>query len=201
MRASIRFPPNGSGSGGGSFYGTQTREGDASTGLLGYYTASPLISVLSLLPEDVDVQWLSLSSGPYDPFQFNGKVKSPNKLFYIFNLAPSNPPVRITAFGWSTVTVFRPDGYLEIFALTWSPSASYQFVACFTPFEIQPSGRLLALPNVPTTLDLVVTSTVSGGESLTPSLRSPFISSTKLVPASSPRERSRRLQNYVEGNT
>jgi hypothetical protein len=199
MNARIRFPPNGSGSGGGSFWGTQTRDGDGSTGLLGYYTAAPLISVLSTLPEDVDVQWLSLSSGPYSPFEFNGKVKSGNKLFYVFNLVPSNPPERLTAFGWSTVTVFRPDGYLEVFALTWSPSASYQFVASFTPFEVQPNGRLLALPSVPTALDLVVTSTVAGGENLTPTLRSPFISSTRLVATTSPRERSRRLQSYLEG--
>ena len=137
MNASIRFPPNGSGSGGGSFFGTQTREGHDSVGLLGFYTSAPLISVLSSLAGDVDVQWLNLSSSSYNPFAYNGKIRSPNKLFYVFNLSPSNPPARFSAFGWSTVTLFREDGYLEVFGLTWSPATSYQFVACFTPFEIQ----------------------------------------------------------------
>lgn len=199
MNASIRFPPNGSGSGGGSFFGTQTREGHDSVGLLGFYTSAPLISVLSSLPGDVDVQWLNLSSSSYNPFAYNGKIRSPNKLFYVFNLSPSNPPARFSAFGWSTVTLFREDGYLEVFALTWSPATSYQFVACFTPFEIQANGAVKAVPSIPTIADLVVTSTTPGGESLTPTLKAPFLCSSKLVLSSVPQTRSRLLQTYVEG--
>ena len=196
MNASIRFAPNGSGSGGGSFYGTQTKE--ATDTLLGYYTAAPLVAVLSTLEENVDVQWLNLSSGPYIPFEFNGKVKSANKLFYVFNLTPSNPPAAVTNLGWSTVTVFRPDGLLEVFALTWNPGTAYQFVAALTPFQVLPSGSLSPV-NLPTLLDLVVTSTTVGGPNLTPSSSAPFVCSARLHAASPPRERSRRLQNYLAG--
>ena len=98
-----------------------------------------------------------------------------------------------------TVTLFREDGFLEVFALTWSPATSYQFVACFTPFEVQANGSIKAVPSVPTIADLVVTSTTPGGESLTPTLKAPFLCSSKLVLASVPQTRSRLLQTYVEG--
>ena len=76
------------GSGGGSFFGTQTVTTDGSTGLVGFYYSAPIISVRSSVPDRVDLHWISNFRGSYDVSQYEGKVFSDNHFFYISNMIP-----------------------------------------------------------------------------------------------------------------
>lgn len=200
MRA---FPPNGSGSGGGLFFGTQTFD-RGETGLLGYLNVSPLITVLSSLADDVNVQWVNRLCDDFRLSDFNTKVVSQNKLFYIFNLNPSIPNANASGGGWSIVTVFRSDGLFEVFALTWSEAFSYQFVAANTPFQMQPDGSILPVTSSPTLLDLAVSGTFPtpppktlAYSDATAALRAGFVCTARLFKTTSPRQRSTSLQSYV----
>ena len=204
MRA---FPPNGSGSGGGLFFGTQTFD-RGEMELLGYLNVPPLITVLSSLTDDVNVQWVNRVCDSFRLSDFNAKVVSQNKLFYIFNLTPSLPGANTGGGGWSTITIFRSDGLFEVFALTWSEAFSYQFVAANTPFQLQPDGRILPVPSSPTTLDIYVSGTfpTPAPKTLaycdaTAALRAGFVCSARLFKSTSPQQRSTRLQTYVEAGT
>ena len=196
------FPPNGSGSGGGLFFGTQTLD-NGNQPLLGFYNVAPLITVLSSMPEDVNVQWVNLSYDLYRLSDFNGKVFSQNKLFYIFNLTPTKPSANATGGGWSTFTAFRNDGLFEVFSLIWTEAFSYQFVAALTPFQLQADGNITAADS-PTTMDVYVTQTSPTPPPKTlaysdavASLRSGFVSAAQLFKTSKPRQRSSALQTYV----
>jgi len=197
------FPPNGSGSGGGVFFGTQTLDrGDAQ--LLGFLNVAPLITVLSGLADDVNVQWANRLCDAFRLSDFNAKVVSQNKLFYVFNLTPSLPSANARGGGWSLLTVFRSDGLFEVFSLTWSEAFSYQFVAANTPFQLQPDGSVLPVPSSPTTLDLYVAGTFPTPPPKTlaysdavAALRAGFVCAARLYKTASPQQRSTRLQDYV----
>ena len=201
MRA---FPPNGSGSGGGLFFGTQTLDrGDMQQ--LGYLNVAPLITVLSGLADDVNVQWANRVSDSFRLSDFNVRVVSQNKLFYVFNLIPSLRGANAQGGGWSTVTVFRSDGLFEVFALTWSETFSYQFSAANTPFQLQPDGSIVPVPLSPTTLDLYIGGTFPtpppktlAYSDATAALRAGFVCAARLIQTSSPQQRSAQLQSYVE---
>lgn len=196
------FPFNGSGSGGGSFFGTQTLDNGGQP-LLGFINVAPLITVLSNLPDDVNLQWVNLSCQPYRISDFNSQVFSQNKLFYIFNLTPTKPTANAAGGGWSTVTVFRNDGLFEVFALIWTEAFSYQFVAARTPFQLEADGSILAV-NSPTTMDLYVSGTYPtpppktlGYSDAVAALRAGFICSAQLFQAANPQQRSALLQSYI----
>jgi hypothetical protein len=197
------FPANGSGSGGGSFFGTQTLDNGMQP-LLGFINVAPIVTVLSSVDYDVDVQWANLVCDAYRLSDFNSKVVSQNKLFYVFNLTPSNPGANSTGGGWSTITVFRSDGLFEVFALIWTEAFSYQFVAAQTPFQLQPDGSILAMTDEPTSLDLYVSGTYPtpppktlGYSDAVAALRVGFVCSARLFVTTNPQQRSSRLQSYV----
>ena len=196
------FPFNGSGSGGGLFFGTQTLD-NGSQSLLGFVNVAPLITVLSSLPDNVNVQWINLSCDKFRVSDFNGKVFSQNKLFYIFNLSPTQVSANAAGGGWSTVTVFRNDDLFEVFALIWTEAFAYQFVAALTPFQLQADGSIVAA-SVPTTLDMYISGTypappprTMGFSDAVAALRAGFVCAAKLFATSSPQQRSTTLQSYV----
>lgn len=196
------FPFNGSGSGGGSFFGTQTLDNGGQP-LLGFVNVAPLLAVLSSLPDNVDVQWVNLSCDRFRVSDFNGKVFSQNKLFYIFNLAPTQTSANAAGGGWSTVTVFRNDALFEVFALIWTEAFAYQFVAALTPFQLQADGSITTADS-PTTLDLCVSGTYPapaprtlGFSNAVAALRAGFVCSAQLFATGSPQQRSSTLQSYV----
>ena len=197
------FAFNGSGSGGGSFFGTQTLDNGGQT-LLGFVNVAPLLSVLSSLPDNVNVQWLNLSCDRFRVSDFNGKVFSQNKLFYIFNLSPTQTSANAAGGGWSTVTVFRNDDLFEVFALIWTEAFAYQFVAAFTPFQLQADGSITAAASTPTKFDLFVSGTypappprsMNSSDAVT-ALRVGFVCAAQLFATSSPQQRSSTLQSYV----
>lgn len=196
------FPFNGSGSGGGSFFGTQTLDNGGQP-LLGFLNVAPLITMLSNVGYDVDVQWANLVCDGYRLTDFNSKVVSQNKLFYIFNLTPTKPSANVAGGGWSTLTVFRSDGLFEVFALTWTEAFAYQFVAAQTPFQCLPDGTLQPV-DAPTTLDVYVSGTYPtpppktlGYSDSMAALRAGFVCSAQIISTNSPQQRSSRLQSYV----
>jgi len=192
----------GSGSGGGRFFGTQTLDNGGSS-LLGFHSVPPLIAVLSGLAEEVQIQYVSNVLGPYMASDFNVRVRSSNKLFYVFNMLPTSPSATASGNGWSTLTVFRTDGLFEVFALTWTESSSYSFVAAQTPFELG-EGGLARAASAPTTMDLYIQGTyptpapreLCYNEAVS-SLRAGFVCSAKLFQTSAPQRRSALLQSYV----
>jgi hypothetical protein len=196
------FAFNGSGSGGGSFFGTQTLDNGGQT-LLGFGKVAPLLAVLSSLPDNVNVQWVNLSCDRFRVSDFNGKVFSQNKLFYIFNLSPTQTSANAAGGGWSTVTVFRNDDLFEVFALIWTEAFAYQFVAALTPFQLQADGSITAA-DTPTKLDLYVSGTYPappprsmGSSDAMAALRVGFVCAAQLFAASSPQQRSSALQSYI----
>lgn len=196
------FAFNGSGSGGGSFFGTQTLDNGGQT-LLGFGNVAPLLAVLSSLPDNVNVQWVNLSCDRFRVSDFNGKVFSQNKLFYIFNLSPTQTSANAAGGGWSTVTVFRNDDLFEVFALIWTEAFAYQFVAALTPFQLQADGSITAA-STPTKFDLFVSGTYPappprsmGCSDAIAALRAGFVCAAQLFAASSPQQRSSTLQSYI----
>jgi hypothetical protein len=194
---------NGSGAGGGSFYGTQTLE-RGSDGLLGFYSAAPLIAVLSSLPYDVSVQYVSNVQAAYDLTNVQTTINSANKLFFVFNVLPTSPLATSAGQGWSLLTVFRPDGRFEVFALLWTEANSYSFTAALTAFELDPSGKVVA--STPTTLDIYIQGTYPTPmpnsycySDAVASLRSGFVCSAQLFATAQPQQRSSLLQSYVLG--
>jgi hypothetical protein len=172
---------------------------------LGYLNVAPLITVLSSLSDDVNVQWVNRVCDSFRLSDFNAKVVSQNKLFYIFNLSPSLPSANVSGGGWSTVTVFRSDELFEVFALTWTEAFSYQFTAANTPFRLEADGRISPVFSSPTTLDLYVSGTsptpppkTLAYSDATAALRTGFVCAARLFKTASPRQRSIRLQAYVE---
>jgi len=191
----------GSGSGGGLFFGTQTLDND-SPSLLGYYLVAPLITVLSSLTEDVNIQYVSNNCGSFKLRDYQAKVKSQNKLFYVFNMIPTHHGATSTGNGWSTLTVFREDGKFEVFALTWTDAFSYEFAAAQTAFELDTYGNAVA--SGATTMSLYISGTYPTPAPKTmcysdsaAALRASFVCCAQLHATPSPLLRSSLLQAYV----
>lgn len=192
----------GTGSGGGSFFPTQTFE-YGSLGTPGFFTVAPVISVLSALVNDVDVQYVSNLPGGYDLSYYQGKIKSQNKLFYVFNMVPTSPAAVVAGPGWSILTVFRPDGLFEVFSFIWTDAFSYAFQAALTPFELDVYGRVVA-STTPTIYDIFVSGTYPTPPPRTAcytdavaALKTGFVSSAHLFLTSSPTQRSALLQAFM----
>ena len=192
-----------SGRGGGSFFGTQTLE-KGSDGPLGFFSVPPVISVLSTLPQDVACQYVSNVLGPFDINDRQTSINSANKLFYVFNMIPTNPRATSTGDGWSLLTVFRPDGSFEVFALIWSEAFNYSFVAAQTAFMLDGSGAVIT--SGPTQLDIYISGTFPlpppngyGYSDAVAALKAGFVCSARLFAASAPQQRSALLQSYVLG--
>ena len=186
---------NGSGAGGGSFYGTRTSDVPP---VLGFYGVAPLLSLRNLTAFPSVVQYASFALGAFSPDAFNGQQAWPLPELVIANVVPSSPDVTAQGGGWSYVLFYRPDGVFEAFAFVWTAVGSYGFVPAQTAFAVDDAGAVVEAGD--TQLQLGVTSTAPAPPCGAPGFPAPFLSQVTLQLGSYPAAaRSALLQQYVLG--
>ena len=130
---------------------------------------------------------------------FNSKVVSQNKLFYVYNLTPTKPSANVGGGGWSTLTVFRSDGLFEAFALIWTEA----FAVPVPPRWHAPAG---GRPDRATHIYIYIyiigiyptpSPKMLGYSDAVAALRAGFVCSAQIIATLSPQQRSPRLQSYV----
>jgi len=192
----------GTGSGGGSFFGTQTPTTMELSTVLGFYLVAPLFYLRNATSSPALNTVLQVTSQaavynleePDIAFNYGRKTGVSFSNLYASNLQPNSGPLL-----WSTVTVFTSPTQFEVFALIWTLAASYQFVGALSSFVV--SNGIIASAG-PTTLRLTVTSTEPLPlplDAATPS-PGPFLSMAAISSGTlDSSERSNLLQSWVLG--